>query len=111
MKKDKEISEKELMECLIYERQQINIHISNIFYQQYKPNSFSPHFQRTSLSYFIRELDVNDIEEALEIAINKIPDKAEDALKYFCGICWNKIKYPEALNIVKIDVNNMENLK
>lgn len=72
-------------------------HINSLFLRQYKPFSFSNKFKETSLKKFLIYLTVEEVENSLEIAINKIPDKAEEAFKYFCGICWNKIKYSSAL--------------
>jgi hypothetical protein len=81
---------------------QINIdYIDSLFLHQYKPFSFSNKFKDTSLKKFLTDLSVEEVEDSLAIAINKIPDKADEALKYFCGICWNKVKYPTALVVVE----------
>jgi hypothetical protein len=51
---------------------------------------FSDKF-RLSVKPFIVSLGVQDVRGAMEKACTKM--KREDhALKYFCGICWNKIK-------------------
>lgn len=85
--------------------------IFKYYYDQYKPYCLSDHFKRTSLKYFIEKIGYNEVLESLEIVIDKIPDKAEDALKYFCGICWNKIRYPNALSIVRIEENGQEGVQ
>lgn len=97
----KEISQEELWESLRTEEENKIKYLSDLFLQQYAPYSFSPHFKKVTLKYFVAELYIDEIVDALRIAINKIPDRAEDALRYFCGICWNKIKYPNSLSIIK----------
>lgn len=97
----KEISQEELWASLREEEENKIKHLSDLFLQQYDPYSFSPHFKKVTLKYFVTELHIDEIIDALQIAINKLPDRAEDALKYFCGICWNKIKYPNSLSIIK----------
>lgn len=49
---------------------------------------------KVSLKTFIEKLPVTDIEEAIEIACSRLNDP-DKATKYFCGICWNKIKDTE----------------
>lgn len=46
---------------------------------------------KLSLKTFIDKLPINEIEDAIEISCAKFHDP-EEATKYFCGICWNKIK-------------------
>jgi hypothetical protein len=48
-------------------------------------------FQSISLRKFLKLLPLHEIEEAMLIATSKVPDHAK-AIKYFCGICWSKIR-------------------
>ncbi|MEF2156417.1 HNH endonuclease [Luteimonas sp. FXH3W] len=48
------------------------------------------HFQ--SIKKFIEELGVVECVDAMEIAVAKINYSPTKCFKYFCGICWNKIK-------------------
>lgn len=41
---------------------------------------------------FIKKLGVEETQEAMEIACSRISHNKEKAKKYFCGVCWNKIK-------------------
>lgn len=77
------------------------IYLDEMFYKQYNPYSFSTKFAMETVMGFIVDLSFEGVKDALAKAINKIPDKPEDALKYFCGICWNKIKCPNSLVITK----------
>ena len=44
-----------------------------------------------SIRTFLDRLDYHEVREAMELATNKIYSKGA-CFKYFCGICWNKIK-------------------
>jgi hypothetical protein len=46
----------------------------------------------TSIKTFNAKLDVHEVKEAAEIAFAKKPYSDNSRFKYFCGICWSKIK-------------------
>jgi len=48
-------------------------------------------FIRGTVKIFIKKLDVNIVVDAMYLAGDKVNDK-DESLRYFCGICWNKIK-------------------
>lgn len=48
-------------------------------------------FLNTSVKKFIEELGVEEVVDSMYKAATKIADP-EKAIKYFCGICWNKIR-------------------
>jgi hypothetical protein len=53
----------------------------------------------TSVMGFLKRLPVAEVYEAIDIAFSRKPPRAkrdEDTFKYFCGICWSKIKQREA---------------
>lgn len=45
----------------------------------------------SSIRMFIDKLDVFEVMEAMEIALDR-KNSQHAVFKYFCGICWNKIK-------------------
>lgn len=48
-----------------------------------------------SIRRFLKSLSVQEIKEAMDLALSKkraTPDYWDHAWKYFCGICWNKIR-------------------
>lgn len=45
-----------------------------------------------SIKRFLEELDVNDCLDAMDIAIARKPWSKTQCFKYFCGICWNRIR-------------------
>ncbi len=47
---------------------------------------------RMSIERFLQRLDYYEVGDAMHIAIAKYPSNERRAFKYFCGICWNKIK-------------------
>lgn len=53
--------------------------------------SFGPTFRTASVKQFISKLDLPTVKEAMAIAVSK-GKSADDTLKYFCGICWTKIR-------------------
>jgi hypothetical protein len=58
----------------------------NEFYPDY---FFMPKF-RNDIKMFIDKLGVTAVCEAMRIACSKFDE--DQSLKYFCGICWNKIR-------------------
>ena len=45
-----------------------------------------------SIEVFVKRLDLHEIIDAAEIATFRKPYSENQKVKYFCGICWNKIK-------------------
>jgi len=48
--------------------------------------------KNTIRNKFLSRLMVDEVEDAMYSAINKFNHNPNAAWKYFCGICWNKIK-------------------
>lgn len=66
--------------------------VNQIFTENYPGYGFTTSFIESTLKRFLQKLSKADIVESLWIAVRKIPDDRDCAVKYFCGICWNKIK-------------------
>lgn len=64
--------------------------VENVFQLYFENRSFTDGF-RNSIRNFVDALDVHEIQDAMHQACLKINDP-QRAIKYFCGICWNKIK-------------------
>lgn len=47
---------------------------------------------KATVYVFSSQLPPDEILEAVEIAKARLPDGGRDAFKYFCGVCWRKIK-------------------
>ena len=45
-----------------------------------------------TIEQFLKKLGYFEVEDAAEIAFNKHPNFDYGRFRYFCGICWNKIK-------------------
>lgn len=59
-------------------------------YQYAKPHRcFSDPF-RFSVKKFIKELGIEEVKDSMAYAIQR--NRYGDPIKYFCGICWNKIR-------------------
>lgn len=69
-----------------------DINIIDEIYSTYFPGwAFSDNFKNVSLKNFVKQLPLNEIIDAIELACSKTNDR-DKAIPYFCGICWNKIK-------------------
>jgi len=61
-------------------------------YTQYYPNYvFSDLFRKSTVMVMLKKLNVEELKDAMYIAVSKCLDET-NVLKYFCGVCYNKIK-------------------
>jgi len=65
--------------------------IANIYKQYFAEHELTNQFKEGSLRNFIKLLPYTEVEESMHQACSKIHDQSQSA-KYFCGICWRKIK-------------------
>lgn len=61
-------------------------------YLAYVPNAEITDSARTSIRIFIEKLGMFEVEEAMEMSGDKLKYYRNRIFKYFCGICWNKIR-------------------
>lgn len=66
--------------------------INNIYIKAYPGWEFADSFKVGSLKRFLSFLPKEEIVEALNIAISHFQNDSDRVIKYFCGICWKKIK-------------------
>lgn len=64
--------------------------IADIYMQRYGDESIL-RSRLASIRTFLERMDYYEVHEAMEIAVDKMYSKAP-AFRYFCGICWRKIK-------------------
>lgn len=69
------------------------IKINEIYSASYNGWELSDRFVKSSLYNFLDKLGYDEVEEAAFKAFSYMGD-CNAAIKYFCGICWNKIKKP-----------------
>ena len=50
------------------------------------------YFKQGSLKNFLKQLPKHEVIEAMNLAISRFSGDNERIVKYFCGICWKKIK-------------------
>lgn len=68
-----------------------NISMVEDAFQEYFPDrGFTETFKR-SVERFLKDLHVSEVVDSMHSACVKF-DRSDQAVKYFCGICWNKIK-------------------
>jgi len=64
--------------------------VANIFMERYGDEDIL-RTRLASIRSFLERLDYHEVIESMEIATSKFYSKTT-AFKYFCGICWRKIK-------------------
>lgn len=65
--------------------------VENKFIEYFEDYTLKQEFKNGTIKLFLNHLDVYVVVEAMEIACSRKKDPTF-AIKYFCGICWNKIK-------------------
>lgn len=65
--------------------------VADIFSDFFTDRELTKSFKNGSVKRFLTELGYWDVSNAMQFACARI-SKPSDATKYFCGICWNKIK-------------------
>ena len=65
--------------------------VDTVYTKYFSGWCLSDGFKINSLKKFIVSLGLSFVEEAMNKACYKIGDK-DRAIKYFCGICWNKMR-------------------
>lgn len=66
--------------------------IDDIYNEQYPEYRLSESFKNGSIKKFLQCLPKQEVIQSLNIAISRLPNDSNNVIKYFCGICWNKIK-------------------
>ncbi len=69
--------------------------INKIFKETYPTKIPTEQFNRTATRTFLTHLPEVAVRNAMAKACSFINDNPYSALKYYCGICWNRIKNPE----------------
>ncbi|WP_338688939.1 hypothetical protein V5279_25125 [Bradyrhizobium sp. 26S5] len=64
---------------------------AEIFMQAFRDDAINKN-RLASIRAFLDDLDVHDVQGAMEAATGKMPWSRDRAFRYFCGSCWNKIK-------------------
>ncbi len=70
--------------------------IAEIWDGYYRFRVLSENIKNVTVRKFIERLPIHIVQQAMRIAIEKFPGNNSDSMnscvKYFCGICWNKIR-------------------
>lgn len=91
--KEKEEQLKEYRKYVLKIRKRIEADVNKVEkeFQIYFPTlSFTDSF-KSSVKTFLESMDLYDVIDAMNKACLYLP-KSNDALRYFCGICWNTIR-------------------
>jgi len=65
--------------------------IAKIYSDNVENYELSQVFKQDSLKKFIQTLPIHEVEDSMYKALGHVHSK-EGIIKYFCGICWNKIR-------------------
>lgn len=66
--------------------------IDEVFTEMFPEHCLTEEFKNTAIRQFVKLLPKIEIKEAMYLACNKLYTQRNRALKYFCGVCWRKIK-------------------
>lgn len=59
-------------------------------------DALNPYFEDRSVLRFLQDLTIEQVIEAVNLTVQKCRDKSGySQFKYFCGVCWTKIRYPD----------------
>lgn len=91
--------------------------VADIFYYHFEPRDLSDGFVTKTLTHFIKELPLTEVHDAMGMSCTKfgvpyidrndterLEAMSEQTVKYFCGICWSRIKQSMSQTVV-IDKN------
>lgn len=65
--------------------------VADVYMDHFKTESILKS-DRQSIKAFIEKLGVVEVLSAMEKAVATKPSSAYSSFKYFCGICWNKVR-------------------
>jgi hypothetical protein len=80
----------EILEAKKQRREEELWSIADVYMQRYGDDSIL-RSRLASIRTFLDQLDYYEVQEAMELATEKMYSR-NPAFKYFCGVCWNKIK-------------------
>lgn len=66
--------------------------IDDIYSDQYPGWGFADNFKVITLRRFLDLMSKHEIIQALQIAFSKFPTDETRVIRYFCGICWHRIR-------------------
>lgn len=92
--KEKELQIKAYKKFILKINDRINseiLEIESIFQLTFPKRRFSDNFKFISTKRFLEKLPLETLKDSMNYACARIK-KPEDAIRYFCGICWKKIK-------------------
>ena len=99
--KEKQLSDYKIFLQEVNKRETKDIKkISSIFSNQFGNKRMSKSFEQTSIKKFLNKLTIDFVENAMHASIARFENNEDTALRYFCGICWNKIKKNDPAYIV-----------
>lgn len=85
----------EMMEAARSRREVDAWRVADVFIKHYSKDDSIRRDWLQSIRTFVDKLGVYECLDAIERAITKQPYNDAHCFRYFCGICWNKIKEPQ----------------
>ena len=78
--------------CLAFEYPKLIPNKVDEIYSDYFPEyKLTKKFLESSVKLFLKKLDCFQVEEAMITACDRVDD-ADESIRYFCGVCWTKIR-------------------
>lgn len=66
--------------------------VAQVYRENYPGYDLSDQFKNTSIRKFLQLLPKHEVIDSLRLAVSRKDNDGEGAIKYFCGVCWRKIK-------------------
>jgi len=73
-------------------KQKMFIEVIIIFEKEFKDKTINESFINSTINKFVNKIGLQEVKEAMNIACSRHGYDPESVLKYFCGICWKKIR-------------------
>jgi len=67
--------------------------VDRAYTENFPKHALSNKFKRGTVKNILKSLPVEEVVDAMHLACTRITNP-DQSIKYFCGICWNKIKGP-----------------
>ena len=65
--------------------------VALIYSDHFEKYRLTEYFKKNTIGMFLKKLPLHEVEEAMIKACGYVDD-SDDSPKYFCGICWKKVK-------------------
>ena len=66
--------------------------VEGVFQYRFDDRAFTESMRESVRQKFLPLLPFDDVVSAMQLAIERVPDDPDGAIRYFCAVCWNQIR-------------------